>query len=193
MKKLFLISIFFSFIAYAKIDAPIGLTWGESDADVVSKYKAKKVYVSDDIIFYELTEPPMTLPNFDSYMVLVHKDLGLMKVVLREKIKDDPYGTKGKEEYFKYKKVLTKKYGKPESIEKIGLKLYKEIDEFYQCLKYTGCGSYSSYFAQFQIGLEIEGSSRGQGELQIIYESDLHSKYREIETKQNQMKIEKGL
>ena len=70
--------------------------------------------------------------------------------------------------------MLSKKYGAPKSSwEQVGLDLYKDSDEFYQCLKYDGCGQYVSLYeyAGGYISLQIKGVSRGKGYLMIGYES----------------------
>ncbi len=66
--------------------------------------------------------------------------------------------------------MLTKKYGKPSShLEISGQELYKDYDEFYQCLGYSGCGAYFSVynFSGGTIGLELIGQSRGEGFLKL--------------------------
>lgn len=193
MKKLLLVAVLFPFMVHARADAPIGLTWGVPISDIVSKYKAKEIIEQNDLIIYELPNPPITLPNFTSYKLLAHKQLGLIKVVLSEEITRDPYGVEGKNAYFKYKEALTKKYGKAESLEEIGLKVYRESDEFYQCLGYQGCGVYFSNFKQSGISLLLEGNRHAEGKLKIIYESDLFFEYYGDEDQQNEIKIYEGL
>jgi len=89
-------------------------------------------------------------------------------------ITDDPLGSKGKAEYENIKVTLSKKYGTPSSeYEKIGRKLFNGPDEFYQCLAYSGCGSWISFFDTDYgpaITLEIKGLKRGTGYLQLGYE-----------------------
>ena len=193
MKKLLLVAVLFPFMVHARADAPIGLTWGAPISDIVSKYKAKEIIEQNDLIMYELPNPPITLPNFTSYKLLAHKQLGLIKVVLSEEITRDPYGVEGKNAYFKYKEALTNKYGKPkDSFEFVGKKLYEERDEFYQCLKYDGCGYYLSYFGD-HLSLQLNGIERGKGNLSITYESELFAKYKADEENENKNKIKNGL
>ncbi|OTQ78057.1 hypothetical protein B6D14_07980 [Gilliamella apis] len=51
-------------------DAPLGLTWGASISDIVSKYNAKEIIEKNDLTIYELPNPPITLPNITSYKLL---------------------------------------------------------------------------------------------------------------------------
>ena len=146
-----------------------------------------------NISVYSLKSPPMTLSGFTEYFVLVHKDLGAMKIIMNQEIKSDIYGTKGKKEYFKYKEALTNKFGKPkDSFEITGLKIYKDSDEFYQCLSYDGCGCYASIFID-HLTLQLEGIERGKGNLNITYESELFAKYQANKEIENENKIKNGL
>ena len=64
-----------------------------------------------------------------------------------EDITNDAFGSKGKEMYDDIKSKLKNKYGEPtENFEFVGLRLYDESDEFYQCLSYDGCGMWTSFF-----------------------------------------------
>ena len=70
MKKLLLIAALFPFMIHARADAPLGLTWGASISDIVSKYNAKEIIEQNDLIIYELPNPPITLPNITLYKLL---------------------------------------------------------------------------------------------------------------------------
>lgn len=200
MKKLIFIAASF-FICSSVLaetqhpDAPLGLKWGMTAEELESQAGAVLQTPTDDknISVYSLKSPPMTLPGFTEYFVLVHKDLGAIKISMNQEIKSDVYGTKGKKEYFKYKEALTNKYGKPkDSFEFVGKKLYEERDEFYQCLKYDGCGYYLSYFGD-HLSLQLNGIERGKGNLSITYESELFAKYKADEENENKNKIKNGL
>ncbi|MCX8586088.1 MULTISPECIES: hypothetical protein [unclassified Gilliamella] len=200
MKRvIFILALFFmspSLFAEVKYpDAPLGLKWGMTEAELKSKSGGflQKVQVDENATFYSLKSPPITLPDFTEYYVLVHKDLGVMKIVMKEQITSDIYGTKGKAEYFKYKEALSNKFGKPEkSMEEVGLKIYKDSDEFYECLKYEGCGFYASIFGE-HLSMQLDGKARGKGELTITYESELFTKYRADKKNENENKIKNGL
>ncbi len=54
-----------------------------------------------------------------------------------------------------------------------GVSLYKESDEFYECLKYPGCGTWMSSYntSSKKISLQLIGKSRGVGYIRIIMEA----------------------
>lgn len=89
-------------------------------------------------------------------------------------VTNDITGSSGKKLYFKAKDSLTKKYGEPKAYEQIGTKLYKKYDEFYQCLRYAGCGMWTSLWQRPEGGMvlvELKGKVRGTGYLSMSYES----------------------
>lgn len=200
MKKLvFSVALFFiSLPIFAEMkypDAPLGLTWGMTGPELEAKAGAvlQPTSIDKNVSVYSLKSPPMTLPGFNEYFVLVHKDLGAMKIVMNEAIESDTFGIKGKEEYFKYKEALSNKFGKPiNSFEHVGMKIYKNSDEFYQCLNYDGCGYYGSAFEN-HVYMRLSGIKRGKGNLSINYESELFTKYNLDKKNKNESKIKKGL
>lgn len=89
-------------------------------------------------------------------------------------IVDDPTGWEGKEKFDNLKFTSQDKYGNPSlNSQTIGLKLFKEYDEFYECLAYKGCGSWVSCFntETKDICLELSGLKRGKGYLWISIEA----------------------
>lgn len=113
---------------------------------------------------------------------------GLSKVFVQgENITGDAYGTKGKAQYEKIKSSLVNKYPNTDgyqinSYEWVGDKLYKESDEFYECLGYEGCGNYVSFITSSSdniergvVSIEIAGYRRGVGSIDLIYESEFWS------------------
>ena len=85
-------------------------------------------------------------------------------------------GEKARQNMNELKKTLSKKYGPTENSEFIGLglPLYKDIDEFYQCLAYDGCGGWVSLWQfpdESSIGLILHGLKRGTGFMTITYET----------------------
>ena len=72
--------------------------------------------------------------------------------------------------------MLKMKYGEPSNnITSIFQSLYTEADEVYQCLKYPGCGTIATYWVNKEgipnISIELQGLSRGQGFIRLVYES----------------------
>lgn len=180
------------------IAAPLGLKWGESKESIIKNYNATPADKNDTRIkLYSLANPPIKVPGFDEIYGVVDDKYGLVKVVMIESIHKDAYGSQGIEEYKKYSAILTKKYGKPsDKFEYTGKELYKESDEFYQCLNYQGCGAYFSFYktpGKAVIGLELKGKRRGEGYLSINYESSLFDKVIQERDGDSNDKAEQGL
>lgn len=190
MKRLFFIAvlsfaIFLPTTVFAQeqeiLPAPFGLKWGMNKQEieklnVVLEKRGKHGTISA----YRTDSLPKNLSDHDYYFLFLDDRYGLSKVTYISKdITGDIYGAEGKEKYSRLKKKLTGKYGIPKTYEFIGNELYDESDEFYQCLKYDGCGAYTSHFElknNNAIALELLGVKRGEGVIRLIYESDLFIK-----------------
>lgn len=147
MKKLISLLFLFSLSSLALAESksfpePFGLTWGMSEAALI-KADFSKTGPSDDFNVFTSVSTPKAWSKADDYIALTYRG-SLVKVAAHsKKFSSDLYGSEGKAEYENIKALLTRKYGAPESAsERSGLKLYKDADEFYQCLKYDGCGFY---------------------------------------------------
>ncbi len=157
-------------------EAPFDLEWGLT----LDEVKAMGVVCEDEIMVYDVviscktSSVPKNLSTAETYSLYFFPDQNLQKVFMTsETISDDLYGTEGKNTYLKLQGILTKKYGEPEKYEWVGRALYNERDEFYECLDYSGCGTYSSYFTTDyggDIGLRLEGLGRGEGYITLAYE-----------------------
>lgn len=124
---------------------------------------------------YKATRLPAHPSNTDLVSIVFVDKVGLQKITwMSTNFADDISGRAGKEAYTSLKATLEKKYGAPSrSFESVGLKLYDEYDEFYQCLAYAGCGMWMTLWeGPFGIvGLAIESTGRrGSGWLQVTYE-----------------------
>lgn len=87
---------------------------------------------------------------------------------------NDPTGSAGKERFEALTSTLTEKYGKPsDKYQTVGNKLFKEYDEFYQCLANSGCGMWISIYAPVDkdISVELKGLRRGSGYIVLTVES----------------------
>lgn len=170
--------------AETTLNAPLGLQWGDSGKDLVQKYAAEESKEHSELSLYKINKPPISLKDIDEVYGAVDKKYGLVRVILITNFLNDEYGLDGLELYKKYKKILTEKYGAPESYEFISRKVYTSKDEFYECLRYKGCGGYSSFFLSDDnpagLYITLVGFERGEGELRIFYESpDLKKAERE--------------
>lgn len=94
---------------------------------------------------------------------------------------DDIFGSEGKKKFAALKEGLIKKYGNPSNeMERVGLELWDEPDEFYQCLAYNGCGLWIAIFEHKESGqnivLSLKGLRRGEGLIELTYEGPMWSK-----------------
>lgn len=185
MFKLFIVfATFISFNAFCS-EGPFGTTWGQTLGDLEKAgvvCSEKKTDTKNDVITCQTTSLPKNVTIKDFYYLVFSNTYGLQKVVmLSTNITGDITGREGKEIYNKYKTILKKKYSEPSlEWESVGRKLYKEYDEFYQCLAYDGCGDYYSSFKPKEggfVAIELKGISRGKGFLKILYEGSNWSKH----------------
>lgn len=178
-------------VSAREVEAPLGLTWG----DTIHKLRSKGVslnncrYFESHLIICDTTNPPRKISFAENYGLIFHKSLGLQKVVVIGKnFTRDLSGSDGKKLYNVVKKNLMRKYGSPKHSEITGLKLYKESDEFYQCLDYAGCGLWMSIWSPQEGGavmITIKPLKRGVGFLQMVYDSKL---FQNIEDKNKREK-----
>lgn len=175
-KLLFLlIAACVSSLAYSQ-EGPFGLYWGESESQIkargVSLVQNKR---DGEFVFFRTNKTPKNLSVADVYSLIVHDRYGLQKVTSYSKdVKDDITGSEGKKLYSQFKDSISEKYGSPkDSIEYSARRLYREYDEFYQCLRYTGCGNWSTFWNlddKGVISIELKGLGRGVGFIILSYE-----------------------
>jgi hypothetical protein len=160
-----------------EVIAPFGLEWGQTK----QKLKDKSILLTNcstekKITTCQTKKPTKGVSFGDFYVLYIDALKGLQKVTMISKDLDsDISGSAGKALYSKIKTSLTKKYYEPQSYEYIGRELYDEYDEFYQCLKYDGCGQWFSFLEkkiEGTIVLELKGLSRGKGYVSLTYESE---------------------
>lgn len=174
MKKILIGILALVAIAAAEYPAPAGFKWGSTPSDACRKASTT---LEGNLTLCSMTTAPKPIP-WVNYYVLVYYKGKLVKVLMDSKITDDDVtGSENVELYDKIKSTLLSKYGDPvSSVEVTGQKLYREYDEFYECLAYTGCGAYSSLWEdpsdKSVVSLEIKSSEfRGRGYVRIIYQA----------------------
>lgn len=178
--KFSLISLFLYLVSSVALaqDAAFGLKWGMSK-DLVEKTGVVLTRTGGEgkIEIYRSTSVPVPLSSGEFYTLIFHKSWGLQKLGMASiTIKNDPTGRQSKELYSNFKSALIEKYGNPnDSSESVGNRLYKEFDEFYLCLKYTGCGLWYTFWKKGAnlngtILVEINGLSRNDGYVRLSYE-----------------------
>lgn len=179
MIKVILAILFLSVASFtaeiAGADAPFGFKWGQK----INMAKCTSVKeVAPSFVVCETASIPKPIQKMDFVLLATYKGALVKISAFMKNIEGDPYGVKGTESYENMKSLLSKKYGEPgNATEFIGRELYQEPSEFYQCLKYDGCGMFfSSWGDEGHIALELIGLGRGTGCLRIIYESPAFNK-----------------
>jgi hypothetical protein len=179
MMKRAVCAMFFLLIGNFAIaqEAPFGLYWGE-DAQKIKSRSVVLIEKRRDGAFtqYHTTSTPRHLSSTETYSLLVHDRYGLVKITSYSRnISNDIAGIDGKRIYNELKAAISDKYGPAkDQFEYSGRKLYKEYDEFYQCLRYQGCGTWSSFWGNAEgrgaISVELKGLTRGVGFVVLSYE-----------------------
>ena len=159
----------------AKVPPPFGLIWGMSQADVKRMGVLLECKQHEPFTVCTTSSLPKNLSNVEFYQLIFSADNKLVKTrYVSNDFTNDAFGTEGKAEYQRVKKALSKKYGSPKNSEYVGLRLYKDSDEFYHCLAYDGCGDWFSLWKfsdESGIVLNLSGLKRGTGYMSISYET----------------------
>ena len=185
-----LLFIILSSYSFSEISAPSEMQWGQSQSDLKrSGLLIKDCKKSGELDYCLASGHDKRISFADAYYVYFIPGYGLQKVlVIGEDVTGDLYGSEGKATYNKVKNSLIKKYPEADGYEHSSFewscnKLYNELDEFYQCLKYDGCGSWTTFIGganDVALGffiIALKGSSRGTGYITLTYESPNWGKY----------------
>ncbi|WP_218352746.1 hypothetical protein [Alteromonas lipotrueiana] len=163
-----------------ELDAPAGFNWGISLSELKKQSLVPEDCKHEDsTAVCKTTGAPKPLSFADFYYLVFIEGSGLQKVsVVGNTIDSDSTGSEGKATFEKIETALNGKYGDaPKSLKHVGLELYDEWDEFYQCLAYDGCGYWLSFWdiGEGALFMELKGLKRGSGYLNIVYESPDYS------------------
>jgi hypothetical protein len=185
-------------VSYAADNAPLGLVWGQKILSSQCLSKSEKIDDKTGLVLCVLKDVPNPIPDLDGVTVVLSPERNLLKVrVFFKDISEDPYGSKGIKEFTKYTNILTKKYKEPGLHKTItGVTLYENSDEFYQCLRYAGCGMYLAIWDLPDggaISLELKGIARGKGFIVISYETPAFSAELRKSEERNRKKAESSL
>lgn len=157
-------------------DAMCGLKWCISPQDLKSMgIKLTKKITLNNLFTYVTDSLPKNVSDAEHYVLIFDGDSSLIKIVMYSKtITHDLWGAQGKKVFDKYSQMLEKTYKQTSSYCSIGNKVYKNNDEFYQCLQYEGCGEWISFFKgeNKSIQIELRGLDRGKGYLAVSEEAD---------------------
>jgi len=174
-------------LAKDAVTAPAGLGWGLSEKDLasmnVSLSNCKDLGIAN-VKYCTASNVPKPLSFAESYTLYFIGGKLLKTRIIGKTISGDIYGTEGKASFDRLLNALKKKYTVKDFSHKqyiyIGQKLYDEVDEFYQCLAYDGCGKHALYMLPEEgkngkgaVVLELNGLSRGKGYLDVIHEAPL--------------------
>jgi hypothetical protein len=158
--------------------APFGLDWGMQISDLtVRDIPVQSQTKSGNLTIVTVTQTPQMLE--DTYLVslLFDNERGLVKVRwLSNDIEGDAAGKLGRQKYAAVHRFVVENYGEPsDEALVVGARLFDQDDEFYQCLRYEGCGIWSAIWEQEPSGgilLSIEGLGAGKGFVQVDFESE---------------------
>lgn len=171
--KLIFLLFFLSSTSFAQeVQAPFGLTWGMLQDEFAGSECTKQ----DALTLCTVTDVPRPISIGESYILIFAPNRGLQKVsMIGVTIDNDITGSEGKESYATFKSALADRYGTPDEFEWSGRELYDEYDEFYQCLRYQGCGYWTSIWhgenIDGTVAIELKGLQRGEGYITLTYES----------------------
>lgn len=192
MIKIILAILFLSVASFsvetAGAEAPFGFKWGQK-VNMAKCIDTREL--SPGTVACKMITVPKPIQKLDFVLLLIYKGALVKVTAFMKDVEGDPYGVKGVEAYEAMKGLLSKKYSDPGSVtEFIGRELYQEPSEFYQCLKYDGCGMFFAIWGDTdssQVALELIGLGRGNGFLKLTYESTAFKKaLDEIEQDANQ-------
>ena len=157
----------------SEVQAPFGLEWGslQSEFSGLTNCNSKQ-----SLTFCRTNSVPKPLSDAETYQLVFDDKEGLVKIRhIGKSITGDPSGTKGKERFNELKAALSSKYPKARKKDfiKMHIALYRNSNEFYECLRHRGCGLYAWNInpGKGTIGIQINGLSRGKGYIDLIYES----------------------
>jgi hypothetical protein len=162
-------------LSHADGDALFGLQWLASPQQVKDLGVSLELQTSSESVsIYKTDSLPKNHSMAESYNLLFYRDSVLVKILMASKsITQDIYGTEGKEAFQGICNQISLKNKITNKICYSGKNLYEENDEFYQCLKYEGCGRWVAFFHSDNkdIMLELRGLGRGSGYLRITAEA----------------------
>jgi len=179
MKKIIILYFIIITPVSAQVTAPFGLAWGQSKSVVTAKGTQITgcTTIATGIESCRASNLPKEVSFGELYTLIFDSEKGLQKTLLAGvDITSDIYGREGKSKYNKLKNTFIKKYPSSEykhsSFEWIARNLYKDSDEFYECLRYEGCGSWKLFVTgNGGVSVELKGSSRGTGYISLAHES----------------------
>lgn len=168
-----------------QIPAPFGFSWSDTYSDVDSRFPRNvpqningllAVYLGSDV----QTAFDASLPsNTESVFLYFNEDDVLVKIQWNsEEFINDSDGATGKKEYSRILDRLSARLGDPDSeLTAAGLRVYREKNEFYECLSYPDCGMWYASWGGEGFGgyasLRLHGKGTARGILRYLVEHEL--------------------
>lgn len=153
-----------------------GLKWGMS-VDEVKRVTGSQLRASTNVHGlkgYATDYIKNGLSDAETYVFAFYHD-GLIKIALATKsFVSDPFGTAGKKRFEElYKIAEDSGYTEVDIYRIFGTKLFDEPDEFYECMRYNGCGAWAAFMKKGDTSLliKIEGERRGVGYITLTIEN----------------------
>ena len=152
-------------------DPSFGLSWDTSPADFASQFTVAEQEVSGDLIILRSSAEDESLPSNTDFLTAIFWNDRLVKFYwASDNFTDDPFGSEGQAAFSTLSANLEKKLGVGEDWTYSGQELWKEPDEFYQCIAYEGCGAWITFWVNPGVAnniavLELIGLDRGVGYL----------------------------
>ncbi len=173
-----------------------GLTPKQIESAGISLEEKNSAGQNGSIRVYTTSNAPSGWSNAEGYNLIFYKDQLLKIRAFGKDINADSSGSEGKKQFKELEDALIEKYEESKRYHYSGNKLYQEKDEFYQCLAYDGCGSWVNIWEKpdRSIVLELHGSGRGSGYIDITYEASPEwSQALEIIKTDEKLKTKQGL
>lgn len=157
----------------ANSEAPLGLTWGASAADIRARGVELKDYSGSDFgKSYFATGIERALSDQNAALLSFGHSDKLWRIVINGKpFTDDPFGSAVLSRYGELQTVLTEKYGKAQQSHRLGESIYNQPRYFISGLN----GGQSSWFSNFDtsaifLQLAISALDGSTANYRLIYE-----------------------
>lgn len=171
-------------------DAPFGLTWAATKADVEKLGVALKSLDSKDGQRYSASGLPKILADAEAVVLnFGFQDKLLRIVAISKAFENDRYGGAVRERYDEIARLLGEKYGKGKSVHHTGSSIYKDPEYWVSGIR----SGDNQHFTNFKSGglsiqINIRADSSNDAKWILIYENDRLMK----EFEQDKAKKEKG-
>jgi hypothetical protein len=163
-------------VAEGLLEPSFGLRWGMSPQEFGSAFDEIDRETEGDLLLITSSGTPDALPSNTDFLQAIFWEDRLIKFTwASDNFTGDLDGSEGKKAYSALAETLTRKHGRGEEITVSGRELYEEPDEFYECMKYDGCGAWLTYWSspanEDNVALlQLRGLGRGEGFLRYVVE-----------------------